>query len=123
MSRIDRAVQRVRHHLADDEVLLACALGLEIDGRRRQVLMLTDKRAIRVGLRGERPDELPVEGAGARFDEVGDVLTITGTAGRLELRDVERGAAERIERLLGRHRSRLLAGTTQDLHHIRIVSA
>jgi len=123
MSRIDRAVQRVRHHLAADEVLLACAVGLEVDGRRQQVLLLTDKRALQVGLRGDVPDELPVEGAGARFDEVGAILTITGDGGNLELRGVEPGAAERIAQLLGRHRSRLRAGATQDLHHIRIVSA
>jgi hypothetical protein len=123
MSRTDRVLRRTSHHLAAEEVLLGTAVGLEVDGRRRQVLLLTDQRVLRVGLRSEAPDELQLPGSRAAFDEVGGILTVSNAAGRLELRGVERAAAERIELLLGWHRSRLRSRATEGLRHVRIVPA
>ncbi len=123
MSRTDRALRRTSHHLADGEVLLGTAVGLEVDGRRRQVLLLTDQRVLRVGLRNDVPDELPLSDSHAAFDEAAGVLTVSNAAGRLQLRGVERAAAERIELLLGWHRSRLRSRATEGLRHVRIVPA
>ena len=123
MSRTDRVLRRTSHHLSRAEVLLGTAVGLEVDGRRRQVLLLTDQRVLRVGLRNHEPDELPLPGSRAVFDEAGGILTVSNAAGRLELRGVERAAAERIELLLGWHRSRLRSRATEGLRHVRIVPA
>jgi len=123
MSRTDRVLRRTSHHLAAEEVLLGTAVGLEVDGRRRQVLLLTDQRVLRVGLRNDVPDELPVAGSRAAFAEVGGILTVSNAAGRLELRGVEPAAAGRVELLLGWHRSRLRSRATEDLRHVRIVPA
>lgn len=122
MSRIDRTVQRARRHLAADEVVMSAALGFEVDGRRRQLLLLTDRRVVLVGLRGEVPEVLAATDACASFDRVGGILTVAGSGGELVLRGVDQAAAERLERLLARHRSRLATRATRDLHHIRIVS-
>ncbi len=116
-------LRRTSHHLAAEEVLLGTAVGLEVDGRRRQALLLTDQRVLRVGLRRDAPDELPLAGSRATFDEVGAILTVSNAAGCLELRDVERAAAERVELLLGWHRSRLRSRASEDLRHVRIVPA
>ena len=123
MSRTDRALRRTSHHLAAEEVLLGTAVGLEIDGRRRQVLLLTDQRVLRVGVRDGVPDQLPLAGSRATFEAVGAILTVSNAVGRLELRDVERAAAERVELLLGWHRSRLRSRATEGLRHVRIVPA
>ncbi len=116
-------LRRTSHHLAAEEVLLGTAVGLEVDGRRRQVLLLTDQRVLRVGLRNDVPDQLPVAGSRAAFEEVGGILTVSNAAGRLELRGVEPAAAGRVELLLGWHRSRLRSRATENLRHVRIVPA
>jgi hypothetical protein len=121
MSRTDRAVRRTGHHLVADEALVASALGREVDGRRRQVVVMTDKRVLVVGLRAEPPAVLVREGCRAEYDATGGLLTFKQGDRELMVRDVEEEAAHRMVALLARHRSSLVSRGTRTLHHIRIL--
>ena len=121
MSRSDRAVQRASHHLAPGEALVASTLGREAAGRRRQVVLLTDRRLLLVGLRGEPPRALLREGCTAEYDTVGGVLTVRQGDGRLEIRDVKADSAARMITLLRRHRSTLLRRDVSSLRRVRLV--
>ena len=121
MSRTDRAVRRASHHLASGEALIASALGLEVDGRRRQVVLLTDKRVLLVGLRAEAPTALPREGCAADYDTVGGLLTVRQGDRRFEVRDIEEGAAARLITFLRRHRSTLVGRDKRSLRHVRLL--
>lgn len=120
MSRTDRAVRRASHHLATDEALITSALGLELDGRRRQVVLLTDRRVLLVGFRGEAPVGIPREGCAAEYDTVGGLLHIRQGEQQLLIRGVASDVAARLITLLRRHRS-ALGRRSGDLHHIRVV--
>ena len=122
MSRLDRAVRRVRQHLDRDEGLLACAAGVEDDGRRHRVVVVTDRRVVVGWRRGTPPDVLS--------------MTTTGTyhraEGRLELVDgdqvvvvqqVDRQEAERVLEVLGRRHDRPLPERLGPGHNIRIVAS
>lgn len=120
MNRTDRAVRRASHHLTAGEALIASALGFEVDGRRRQVVLLTDRRVLLVGLRGEAPIELPREGCAAEYDTSGGLLAVRQGDRRLEVRDIKADAAARVITLLRRHRS-TLAGRDASLRRVRLV--
>lgn len=120
MTRTDRAVRRASHHLVTNEALIASAFGLEVDGRRRQVLLLTDRRVLLVGFRGERPIELSREDCAAEYDTVGRVLTVRQGDGEIQIRDVAGDVAARLITLLRRHRS-TLGGRTSHLGHVRLL--
>jgi len=121
MSRTDRAVRRASHHLASGEALIASALGLEVDGRRRQVVLLTDRRVLLVGLRGEAPTALLREGCAAEYDTVGGLLTVRQGEQRFEVRGLEEDAAARLITLLRRHRSTLVCRDEGSLRHVRLL--
>ncbi len=105
MSRIDRAVRHAcHHHLAPDEALIASALGTEAEGRRRQVVLVTDKRVLIAGLRAHPPIALPRQGCTAGFDPTGNVLTLANGGQEVVLRDVDVDTAGRMARLLEWHR-------------------
>lgn len=121
MNRTDRAVRRASHHLAPGEALIASALGLEVDGRRRQVVLLTDRRVLLVGLRGEPPLELLREGCAAEYDTLGGLLAVRQGDRRLEVRDIKADAAARVITLLRRHRSTLTGRDPSVLRRVRVV--
>lgn len=121
MNRTDRAVRRASHHLAEGEALIASTLGREADGRRRQVVLLTDRRVLLVGLRGEPPIALLREGCAAEYDTIGGVLTVRQGDRSVEIRDVRADAAARVITLLRRHRSTLLRRDASSLRRVRLV--
>lgn len=120
MRRTDRAVRRASQHLATDEALITSALGLEVDGRRRLVVLLTDRRVLLVGFRGEAPVALSREGCAAEYDAVGGLLHIRQGEEQLLIRDVASDVAARLITLLRRHRS-ALGRRSGNLQHVRIL--
>jgi hypothetical protein len=120
LSWADRAVRRARPHLGDDEGIVAMALGIEADGRRRQLVLLTDRRLLVVGLRSDPPTPLDPDGTRGSFDPTGDLLTLRDGEDELLLRDVDPAAGRRLLALLDQRRSPRNAET--DLHPtVRIV--
>jgi hypothetical protein len=106
MSWSDRAVRRARQHLADDEGIVATALGIEADGRRRQLVLLTDRRLVIAGLRSAPPRTMDPDGVRGDFDPTGELLTLHDGDDEVVLRGVDRGTAQRLLALLQqRHRT------------------
>jgi hypothetical protein len=106
MSWSDRAVRRARQHLADDEGIVATALGIEADGRRRQLVLLTDRQLVIAGLRSATPRTMDPDTARGEYDATGDLLTLQDGEGEVVLRGVDRAAAQRLLALLQqRHRA------------------
>jgi hypothetical protein len=104
MSWSDRAVRRARQHLADDEGIVATALGIEADGRRRQLVLLTDRRLLVAGLRSAPPRAMDPDATRGAFDPLGDLLTLRAGDDEVLLRGVDRAAAQRLLVLLEQRR-------------------
>jgi hypothetical protein len=104
MSWSDRAVRRARQHLADDEGIVATALGIEADGRRRQLVLLTDRQLVVSGLRSASPRTMDPDAAHGAFDPTGGLLTLQDGEGEVVLREVDRAAAQRLLVLLAQRR-------------------
>jgi hypothetical protein len=104
MSWSDRAVRRARQHLADDEGIVATALGIEADGRRRQLVLLTDRRLLVAGLRSTPPHAMDPDATRGAFDPTGDLLSLREGDDEILLRAVERTAAQRLLVLLEQRR-------------------
>jgi hypothetical protein len=105
VARIDRAVQRAREHLAPDEPLIASTLGVEADGRRRSVVLVTPRRVLVCPVRGGEPDSFPLDDSEGSFDRVGDLLTLEHAGTEVVLRDVDETAARQALELLELRRS------------------
>jgi hypothetical protein len=120
--RGNRAVRRASHHLATYEALITSAIGLEADGRRRQVVLLTDRRVLLVGFRGEEPVALSREGCIAEYDTIGGLLSIRQGGRRIQIRDVDADVAARLMTLLRRHRS-TLTRRPSGYQHVHIVES
>jgi hypothetical protein len=103
---IERAIRRARPHLAWDEGIVATAVGLEADGRRRQVVLLTDRRLLVVAVRGGTPLELDPDGTRSSFDTVGKLLTLVDGADEVVLRNVDVRAGRQLLALLALRRPR-----------------
>lgn len=58
VSALDRAVRRLTRHFGSDEGLLGTALGHEAEGRRRLVVVATDRRMLVSNLRFDPPTEI-----------------------------------------------------------------
>jgi hypothetical protein len=101
---IERAIRRARRHLADDEGIVATAPGLEADGRRRQVVLLTDRRLLVVAVRGGAPLELDPDGTRTSFDTVGKLLTLVDGEDEVVLRNVDLRAGRQLLALLALRR-------------------
>lgn len=122
MSRLDRAVRRVRQHLEADEGLLASAFGLEAEGRRHRVVVVTDRRVVVGWRRGAVPDVLGMTTTGT-YDRAEGRLELTDGDHVVVLREVDRPEAERVLRVLGRRHDRPLPERLGDGSHIRIVAS
>lgn len=113
-------MRRAGRHLRADETLIASAVGLEPDGRRRQVVMVTDRRLLVAAVDGTPALELGLETASAIFDAVGRRLTLRqGQELRAVLRHVEPADAAQIVATLADHRplhDRALAPRTRHVH-------
>jgi hypothetical protein len=122
MRRTDRAVRRASQHLAAGEALITSAIGLEAEGRRRQVVLLTDRRVLLVGFRGEEPVVLPREGCVGEYDTIGGLLSIWQGDQQLQIRDVDGDVAARLMTLLRRHRS-TLGRRAGSYRHVRVLES
>ena len=121
MSRLDRAVRRIRQHLDRDEGLLACAGGIEDDGRRHRVVVVTDRRVVVGWQRGTPPDVLSMTTRGT-YDRTEERLELVDGDQVVVLQQVGREEAERVVEVLGRRHDRPLPERLGPGHHIRIVA-
>lgn len=120
MSRIDRAVRRVRQHLDDNETLLVSAWGIEADGRRHRVVVVTDRRVLVAGRRPGPPESLSAS-ASASYDRVEGLLVLTDGDTVARLRAVEPREGRQVVQLLDRRHDRPLAERLGSPFHVRVI--
>jgi hypothetical protein len=121
VDRTDRAVRRARPHLADGEGIVATAGGHEADGRRRQLVILTDRRLLIVARRPELPVELHPDRTQGSFDPTGALLTLVDGEHEVVLRDVDPKVAERLLGLLASRYARTTPASA-DLSTVRVLA-
>jgi hypothetical protein len=122
VSRVDRAIRRARQHLDRDEALLASAWGLEADGRRARVVVVTDRRVLVAWRRPSPPDELGMATT-ATYDRGDGVLALVDGDTTIRLRDVEPRDGRQVVQLLDRRHERPLADRIGAPFHVRVVRA
>jgi hypothetical protein len=122
MSRVDRAVSRASRHLAGGEVLVASAMGVEEEGRRRRVVLLTDRRLLVTSLRTDAPTELPLDGTRIHHDPGELRLTVTNGERELVVRDVDAADAQHLAGTLGQRQRRGAGRSRAPVPNVRIIS-
>ena len=122
MSRLDRAVRRVRQHLDRYEYLLASAWGVEADGRRARVVVVTDQRVV-VGWRRPSPPDVLSASTTAIYDRAEGRLTLLDGDTTVRLRDVDPREGRQVVALLDRAHERPLAERMGDPFHVRVLDA
>ena len=122
MSRIDRAVRRVRQHLDRNEYLQASAWGVEADGRRARVVVVTDHRVV-VGWRRPSPPEELTLGTVATYDRREGRLTLVDGDTTIQLREVDAREGPQVVALLDRTHAVPLADRIGAPNHVRILQA
>lgn len=121
MGRVDRAVRRARQHLDRDEALLASAWGVEADGRRARVVVVTDRRVVVGWQRPATPDVLAAT-ATATFDRRGGILELQDGDTVVRLRDVDPREGQQVVGLLERRPDRPLSERIGSPFHVRVIS-
>jgi hypothetical protein len=111
MARTDRGVRRARRHLTPDELVMASAVALEEEGRRRQVVVVTDHRVLITGLRGDTSVEFPLDGSTCRYQRTGGRLTLRHEDRELTVRAIDELSSRTIQTLL---EARVTRRTAQD---------
>lgn len=111
MARTDRGVRRARRHLTPDEIVMASAMALEDEGRRRQVVVVTDRRVLITGLRDDTSVEFPLDGSTCRYQRTGGRLTFAYEDRELTVRDIDELAGRNLVMLL---EARATRRTAQD---------
>lgn len=109
MGRTDRRVRRARRHLGADEVVLASAVAVEDEGRRRQVVVVTDHRVLVTGTRGDKAIEFPLDGSTCDYERANGRLTLRAEERELIVREVDELASRTIVTLLGARATRRFA--------------
>lgn len=120
MSRVDRAVRRVRQHLDDDEALLVSAWGIEAEGRRHRVVVVTDQRVL-VAWRRPGPPESLSASTSATYDRLDGLLVLTDGDTIVRLRAVESREGRQVVQLLDRRHERPLAERLGSPFHVRVI--
>lgn len=120
MSRVDRAVRRVRQHMEADEVLLGSAWGMEPDGRRARVVVVTDRRVV-VGWRRPSQPEVLTTSTTATYERPGGHLTLVDGDTVVRLQGVDPREGRQVVELLDRRSDRPLVERLGDPFHVRIV--
>lgn len=98
--RDDHGVQRAWRQLDAGEVVLTSAVGIEADGRRRRIVLLTDRRIVIVWRRGGPPLVLGYAGATCGYDRRGGLLTLVSGDDEVVLRDVEEAVGRTVVSLV-----------------------
>lgn len=120
MSRVDRAVRRVRQHLDGTEALVASAWGVEADGRRARVVVVTDRRVL-VGWRRPAPPDVLAPAPSVSWDTREGLLTLEDGDVTVRLRDVDRREGQQVVDLLRHRAPRPLAERIGDPFHVRVL--
>jgi hypothetical protein len=100
MSWADGVVRRASRKLADGETLIVSIPAFEADGRRRRIVLVTDRRVLVVGLRKEPTLDFPLSAA-CSYDRTGGLLTFTTGGDEVAIRDVDEIAGRSIVEFLG----------------------
>jgi hypothetical protein len=106
MARTERRVRRARRHLATGELVMASAVALEDEGRRRQVVVVTDRRVLVTGLRGDTSVEFPLDGSTCEYQRCGARLTLRHDELQVTVREIDELASRTIQTLLGARATR-----------------
>lgn len=100
MARVDRLMRRVAAELEPDEAIVASCLGVEADGRRRRLVVLTDRRLFVAWARGGAHTFLVREQAGCTFEEDGGRLTLGDAEHEVVLRGVSQMSGRTMAQLI-----------------------
>lgn len=120
MSRVDRAVRRVRQHLDDNEALLVSAWGIEAEGRRHRVVVVTDQRVLVAWRRPGPPESLSAT-TSATYDRLDGLLVLTDGDTVVRLRAVEPREGRQVVQLLDRRHDRPLIERIGSPFHVRVI--
>lgn len=120
MSRVDRAVRRARQHLDRNEALLASAWGVEAEGRRARVVVVTDQRVIVAWRRPSPPDELP-RSTTATYQPADGALVLADGDRTVRLHGVDPREGRQVVALLDRPTDRPLADRIGAPFHVRVL--
>lgn len=120
MSSIDRAVRRARQHLDDTETLLVSAWGIEAEGRRRRVVVVTEQRVLVAWRRPGSPEVLSAS-TSATYDRRDGLLVLTDGDTVVRLRAVEPREGRQVVQLLDRRHERPLAERIGSPFHVRVI--
>ena len=101
MAITTRGARRVQHLLDDFEAIVTSLTGVEVDGRRRRVVLLTDHRLLVGWLRDQPPLQLDPDTVRGSYDPSGGVLTLADDTSEVALRSVDVVAARSLLDLLG----------------------
>lgn len=122
MSRVDRAVRRTRQHLDRNEALLVSAWGVEADGRRARIVVVTDRRVL-VAWRRPAPPQLLSPATTAVYDRAEGRLTLVDGDEVVRLRGVDPREGQQVVALLDRQHDRPLSERIGDPFHVRVLDA
>lgn len=100
MSRLDRAMHEAREHFSVDEVPVVCVLGREAEGRRRLLVVLTDRRLLVVGRGTEPPIELSADLTRPVYEAAVGTLRLEADDRTVVVREVDPGPAALLADLL-----------------------
>jgi hypothetical protein len=89
-----------REHFAVDEVPVVCVLGREAEGRRRRLVVLTDRRLLVVGRGTEPLIELSADLTRPAYDLTDGTLRLEDPERTVTVREVEPGPATLLADLL-----------------------
>lgn len=118
MSRVDQLVRRARRHLDGGEALLASAVGVEDGGRRRRVVLVTDRRVVVAWTRPSPPVLLP-HGCQAQYEH--DRLVLTTDDVEVAVTAVDPRDARQVIALLSQRRGQPLSERIGPAFHVRII--
>jgi hypothetical protein len=104
MGRDDRGVHRARRWLEAGELVLASASGREPDGRRRRIVLLTERRIVVAWHRGGPAVELGYAATAGRYERDGRLVLVAGGEEHV-LREVDAHVARTIVSLITTRRS------------------
>lgn len=104
-------------------MLLASAEGVEDEGRRHRVVVVTDRRVLVLWARSNEVDEFPRRGCTADHDRRRSRLSIGTPDERIVLRDVAPGAADQVADLVARGQGGSLSERMGRPFHVRVIGA
>ena len=93
-------MRRIVSELGPEEGIVASCLGIEVDGRRRRLVVLTDRRLFVAWARGGTHTFLARAQAGCTYDPDGGVLTLADADDEVVLRGVSEMSGRTMAQLM-----------------------